>query len=90
MMLMIWSIAQYMNEVSIRSTIGRMPTIAAPAAAPVNAASVIGVLRTRSGPNSSTNPSVEPSMFHATSSPMMNTRSSRRISSSCASRTACR
>ena len=74
----------------MRSTIGRMPTIAAPAAAPMNPASVIGVLRTRSAPNSSTSPSVEPIMFHATSSPIRNTRSSRCISSSCASRIACR
>ena len=67
-----------------------MPTIAAPAAAPVKPASVIGVLRTRSGPNSSRNPPVAPSMFQPTSSPMMNTRSSRRISSCSASWIACR
>src|ERR1700691_4767863 len=65
MMLMIWSMATYMNELSIRSTTGRMPTIAAPAAAPVNPASVIGVLRPRSAPNSSRKAAVAPEHVEA-------------------------
>ena len=38
------------------STTGRMPCIAAPMPAPTIAISEIGVLRTRSGPNSSSSP----------------------------------
>ena len=40
------------------STTGRMPAIAAPMPAPTIAISEIGVLRTRSGPNSSSSPCV--------------------------------
>jgi hypothetical protein len=42
------------------SATGRMPCIAAPIAAPASAISEIGVLRTRSLPNSSSIPAVTP------------------------------
>ncbi len=72
------------------STIGRMPETAAPIPAPTIAISEIGVLRTRSGPNSSSIPCVTPiePPISAMSSPMMKTSSSRRIASLMASRTA--
>src|SRR5215467_12946481 len=72
------------------STMGRMPVIAAPTAMPVNPASEIGVSNTRSGPNSSTRPArtLNTVPASAMSSPHMNTRGSRRISSAIASRTA--
>ena len=90
MMLMIWSIATYMKELSIRSTIG--PHADHRGAGGGAGERGLGDRRVADpfGPESSTNPSVEPSMFKATSSPMMNTRSSRRISSYSASRIACR
>ena len=74
------------------STIGRMPETAAPMPAPTMAISEIGVLRTRSGPNSSSIPCVTPiePPISAMSSPMMKTSSSRRIASLIASRTASR
>ena len=74
------------------STIGRIPAIAAPIPAPTMAISEIGVLRTRSGPNSASIPCVTPiePPISAMSSPMMNTESSRRIASLIASRTASR
>ena len=72
------------------STIGRMPATAAPMPAPTIAISEIGVLRTRSGPNSSSIPCVTPiePPISAMSSPMTKTSSSRRIASLMASRTA--
>ena len=74
----------------ITSTIGRMPMIAAPIPAPTSAISEIGVLRTRSGPNSASMPWVTPiePPISAMSSPMMKTSSSRRIACDIASRTA--
>jgi hypothetical protein len=74
------------------STIGRMPSIAAPIPAPVSAISEIGELRTLPGPNSSSMPSVtfcEPPCS-AMSWPMMNTSASRLIACDIASRTASR
>src|SRR6478736_6569405 len=74
------------------STTGRMPAIAAPMPAPTIAISEIGVLRTRSGPNSSSRPwvtAIEPPIS-AMSSPMMKTSSSRSIAVRSASRTASR
>jgi len=74
------------------STTGRMPMIAAPMPAPTMAASEIGVLRTRSGPNSASMPCVTPMEppISAMSSPMMKTSGSRRIARERASRTASR
>ncbi len=74
------------------STIGRIPAIAAPIPAPTIAISEIGVLRTRSGPNSASIPCVTPiePPISAMSSPMMKTESSLRIASLIASRTASR
>ena len=74
------------------STTGRIPAIAAPIPAPTIAISEIGVLRTRSGPNSSSRPCVTPiePPISAMSSPMMNTLSSSRIAAASASRTASR
>src|SRR5437870_2453208 len=72
------------------STMGRMPVIAAPTAMPVKPGSEIGVSSTRSVPNSSTSPvrTLNTVPASAMSSPHMNTRESRRISSAIASRTA--
>src|SRR5436853_4921879 len=74
------------------SATGRMPCIAAPMAAPASAISEIGVLRTRSGPNSSSIPCVTPiePPISAMSSPMTKTSSSARIAVASASRTASR
>src|SRR5438105_5235002 len=74
------------------STTGRMPAIAGPMPAPTIAISESGVLRTRSGPNSSTSPCVTPiePPISAMSSPMMKTSSSARIARAIASRTASR
>ena len=74
------------------STTGRIPAIAAPMPAPTIAISEIGVLRTRSGPNSSTRPCVTPiePPISAMSSPMMNTLWSARIAAASPSRTASR
>src|SRR4051794_13956080 len=71
------------------STTGRMPCMAAPMPAPTIAISEIGVLRTRSGPNSSTRPCVTPiePPISAMSSPMRKTSSSARIDSASAART---
>src|SRR6202790_5223296 len=76
---------------NIMSTTGRIPVIAAPTPTPVNPASEIGVSITRSLPNSSTSPesTLNGVPASATSSPMMHTVGSRRISSASASRTAC-
>src|SRR5713101_1886943 len=80
-----------MKSPNMISTTGRRPVIAAPTATPVNPASEIGVSTTRLAPNSSTNPerTLKGVPASATSSPMMHTRESRRISSASASRTAC-
>src|SRR3954463_3460673 len=74
------------------SAIGRMPCSAAPIAAPASAISEIGVLRTRSLPNSPSRPWVTPiePPISAMSSPMMKTSSSSRIAVAIASRTASR
>ncbi len=74
------------------STTGRIPCIAAPMPAPTIAISEIGVLRTRSGPNSSTSPCVTPiePPISAMSSPMMKTSESCRIAVASVSRTASR
>src|SRR5882672_3108043 len=64
------------------STTGTRPVIAAPSAEPTIAASEIGAFSTRSAPNSSARPLVTPNGTPRTmSSPMQNTRVSRRISS---------
>src|SRR5579864_8945181 len=80
-----------MKSPNMMSTTGLSPVIAAPTPTPVNPASEMGVSITRSEPNSSTNP--ESTMngvpASATSSPKIQTRESRRISSASASRTAC-
>src|SRR5713101_3462908 len=80
-----------MKSPNMMSTIGRSPVIAAPTARPVNPASEIGVSSTRSLPNSSTRPesTLKGVPASATSSPMMQTVGSRRISSARASRIAC-
>src|SRR4029077_6175035 len=72
------------------STTGRSPVIAAPTPMPVNPGSEIGVSMTRDFPNSSTIPdkTLNGVPASATSSPIMNTLGSRRISSDSASRTA--
>src|SRR3954468_11177554 len=74
------------------STIGRIPAIAAPMPAPTIAISEMGVLRTRSGPNSSSSPcvtAIEPPIS-AMSSPITKTSSSLRSAVFSASRTASR
>ena len=48
-----------MKSANISSTIGRMPSTAAPMPRPMNAVSEIGVSMTRSGPNWSSRPVVE-------------------------------
>src|SRR5579872_2154911 len=80
-----------MKSPNMMSTTGRRPVIAAPTATPVNPASEIGVSTTRFAPNSSTSPesTLKGVPASATSSPMTQTRESRRISSARASRTAC-
>src|SRR5271165_6099733 len=76
---------------NIMSTTGRIPVMAAPTASPVKPASEIGVSSTRSLPNSSSRPerTLKGVPASATSSPMMQTVASRRISSASASRMAC-
>jgi hypothetical protein len=66
--------------------------MAAPIPAPTMAISAIGVLRTRSGPNSASIPCVTPiePPISAMSSPMMKTSSSRRMASDMAWRKASR
>src|ERR1700741_711956 len=80
-----------MKSPNMMSTTGLSPVIAAPTPTPVNPASEIGVSITRSEPNSSTNPesTLNGVPASATSSPKIQTRASRRISSASASRTAC-
>ena len=53
-----WSSASVMKSMNMISTTGRRPAWAAPTATPHTAPSLIGVLRTRSRPNSSDRPSV--------------------------------
>src|SRR5689334_8262204 len=69
-----------------------MPCMAAPMPQPTSAISEIGVLRTRSGPNSSSRPCMTPiePPISAMSSPMMKTSSSARRAAPSASRTASR
>ena len=57
-LLRIWSSARRLKLQVITSTIGRMPTIAAPIPAPVKALSESGVSRMRSSPSSSIRPLV--------------------------------
>src|SRR5208282_1239437 len=80
-----------MKSPNMISTTGRIPVIAAPTARPVNPASEIGVSSTRSLPNSSSKPerTLKGVPASATSSPIMQTVGSRRISSARASRIAC-
>jgi hypothetical protein len=52
----IWSRHSMLKFTVITSTMGRMPTMAAPMPAPTKADSESGVSRTRSGPNSSSRP----------------------------------
>ena len=51
-----------MKSTNISSTIGRMPSTAAPVASPMNAVSEIGVSRTLVGPKVSSSPVVEEKM----------------------------
>ena len=86
-----------MKSTNINSATGRRPVAAAPAAAPMNALSLMGVSSTRSGPNSGCRPLVTPSTPPqasispgapappALSSPITITRGSRRISLAIAS-----
>src|SRR3954471_20550915 len=76
---------------NIRSTTGRSPVIAAPTPSPMKPGSEIGVSTTRVVPNSSTRPAstLNGVPTSATSSPMMKTVGSRRISSTSAALTAC-
>src|SRR6266850_2768930 len=79
-----------MKSPNITSTTGRMPVMAAPTPIPAYPGSEIGVSTMRSVPNSCTSPTSVLNGWpaSATSSPMRNTRGSRRISSAIASRTA--
>ena len=60
-----------MKSANITSTIGRMPSTAAPMPRPMNAVSEIGVSMIRWGPNRSSSPVVELKMppYAPTSSP---------------------
>ncbi len=63
--------AQVTKSAKCMSTTGRRPVIAAPSADPTIAASEMGALSTRWGPNSSTSPRVTPKGRPSTmSSPM--------------------
>jgi hypothetical protein len=53
-----WSSASVMKSMNMISTTGRRPDWAAPTAIPQTALSLIGVLSTRSTPNSSASPAV--------------------------------
>jgi hypothetical protein len=70
------------KSLNMSSATGRRPVIAAPMTAPTIACSLIGVSRTRSGPNRSKSPSVSLKTPPAapTSSPMKTTLGSRSIS----------
>ena len=77
-----WSSARVTKSTNMISTTGRRPDCAAPIAIPAIAASLIGVLRIRSGPNSSARPAVAPhGPPSATSSPTTSTCASSRIAS---------
>src|SRR5579871_226589 len=80
-----------MKSPNMMSTTERSPVMAAPTLIPVKPASEMGVSITRSEPNSATSPdkTLNGVPASATSSPRMQTRVSRRISSARASRTAC-
>src|SRR5438045_2831335 len=75
--------AQAMKSMNWNSTTGRIPTYAAPIAAPTKPSSASGVSRTRSGPNFSRNPSVTRNAppYLPMSSPMRKTDLSASISS---------
>src|SRR5205085_6631147 len=79
-----------MKSPNMMSTMGRIPVIAPPTPRPVIPASEMGVSITHAVPNSSTRPesTLNGVPASATSSPMINTRGSRRISSAKASRMA--
>ena len=70
------------KSLNMISAIGRRPVMAAPMAAPTMACSLIGVSRTRVGPNSSASPTVALNTppAEATSSPRKTTDGSARIS----------
>ena len=53
-----WSMATSRKLMVMISTTGRSPSIAAPTPAPTKPSSLMGVSRTRSGPNSSSKPAV--------------------------------
>src|SRR6185503_3249845 len=76
-----------MKSPNMMSTTGRMPVMAAPTPMPAIPASEIGESITRCAPNSSTKPdkTLNGVPASATSSPIMKTRGSRRISSASAS-----
>ena len=84
-----WSRASVRKSMNMISSTGRLPDWAAPIETPQIAASLIGVLITRSVPNSSARPAVTvygpPS---ATSSPITSTSSSARIASASVALTA--
>ncbi len=82
--------ARVMKSPNMMSTTGRIPVMAAPMAMPVIPASEMGESITRCVPNSCTSPlrTLKGVPASATSSPMMKTRGSRRISSARASRMA--
>src|SRR6266498_2663744 len=70
------------KSANMSSTMGRMPSTAAPTPRPMNAVSEMGVSITRSGPNLSSRPVVELKIppYLATSSPSTTTPASRSIS----------
>jgi hypothetical protein len=88
--LTIWSTAGMMKSWNWISAMGSSPLMAAPMATPTIADSASGVSMTRISPNSCCRPSVALNTppLTPTSSPMMMTRSSRRISSRMPSRMA--
>ena len=80
------------KSLNMSSATGRSPVIAAPIAAPTIACSLIGVSRTRSGPNWPNRPSVSLNTPPAapTSSPSSTTDGSRSISRAIPAATAAR
>ena len=80
-LLTIWLKPQVMKSPNCISTMGTWPPSARPRAQPTAPDSMIGVLRTRALPNSSTKPSVtlKTPPYSAMSCPRRITRSSRRI-----------
>jgi hypothetical protein len=83
------STAQRAKSENRISTIGRVPIMAAPTAAPMMQASEMGASEIRSGPNSSTRPLYWPKTPpRPRSSPTAHTVASRRISSAMAARDA--